>query len=718
MGYLRHTFADLHWVATRRARWLLGGAGVVAAFVAATVLATHLGFYPFGAPSPNAGDVLGRLATGQAAVLGIVFSVGLVMLQLLSQRYSSALLYGLIRHPVFNLVFLLFVLSIGLDLWVLYNAPEETTLALGVAVAVAAGLAAAAIFSLLLVLTYGLKFSRPVAAVEDYLDAVFANGKPPLQPFTDSHSLDPVAEQVESELADGEVVAPKVANCYATRLFAELRRAFESDDFDASRVPATGDVSVETAEGVVEWFERPVADHLPTLAVTAYAERADDAGHTLVATLFWVSLLGSEARNSLAGAAHGALGDIVTADADFPSASGREDAVDAALLLARWKFDRGSPILAEKLAERSADWTADVSGTVPEEEYDRLADRILTHSSGLVDERAATDGRETPSDVYDQTLDQLLRGSSDLLESDAATGPESGAVPYSFADWHQHHRRLVGTLLTDNPDDGDRIFTTVRRYYEKLLYRADDDGAGFVAPESLILDLLQLTYFAADGEDDVTDGDGAVDGGRLFASVRNYGYYRLVDDICDRLTTEPEVDYDYDPLEDEAVAFLVDGPGLTEDEAFGELGYDADVVYGMRDTIERVQRRSRRRFWEVNFEQYVQYVVRPDTDIVNPDLDEIRFGSLGSGVGRLFGVLRGTDVVVQIVTAVTVDDETLREVVEKREQLESNEQLHVLVPGDDEVRSPQLDRLREESVRVHEVPPEAFPKPKRPPDWL
>jgi len=108
----------------------------------AAVVATLTVFFNPAVERENARAVLTTLATAEASILAIVFSVTVVALQLVVTRYSARLTSLFIKEPLFRTTFALFVGAIAFNLFVVYLLPAQnnrlTNAAVGIAFALAA----------------------------------------------------------------------------------------------------------------------------------------------------------------------------------------------------------------------------------------------------------------------------------------------------------------------------------------------------------------------------------------------------------------------------------------------------------------------------------------------------------------------------------------------------------------------------------------------------
>ncbi|MFC7164857.1 DUF2254 family protein [Halospeciosus flavus] len=96
----------------------------------------------------NIRALLTTLATAEASVLAIVFSVTVVALQLVVTRYSARLTSLFVKEPLFRTTFALFVGAIAFNLLVVYLLPIQNSRLMNAVVGIAFALAAVSTFAL------------------------------------------------------------------------------------------------------------------------------------------------------------------------------------------------------------------------------------------------------------------------------------------------------------------------------------------------------------------------------------------------------------------------------------------------------------------------------------------------------------------------------------------------------------------------------------------
>lgn len=139
--------------------------------IALGIITAGLGYGYYTIPAPPTDNLrlfLSALATVQATLIGIVFAVTILGIQLTSDRYSARMVTIFYTHPIFMAAAVLFLLSIGLDLGLLFWFPDAadplfTTLLYG-----SIGMAASTVVMFGLFIGTVLRLSRPEGILEAY----------------------------------------------------------------------------------------------------------------------------------------------------------------------------------------------------------------------------------------------------------------------------------------------------------------------------------------------------------------------------------------------------------------------------------------------------------------------------------------------------------------------------------------------------------------------
>jgi len=207
---------------------------------------------------------LSGLAGAQAAILAIVFSVTVIGVQLIGTRYSPRMVIQFTRSPIFRYTFWVFVLSIAVNLALLYTVPEPTMRVHTAGVFAAGGLGVATISSLLVFVQSAIRQSTPDGAIDAFAsilttDRYIAEVHESVESESENaHPMRPLYTLTMNAISQGErVTAEKALHTYrelAEEVLSELqdRDAFEEEERDVVR---------EFYEPVLEEHLRDIALH-------------------------------------------------------------------------------------------------------------------------------------------------------------------------------------------------------------------------------------------------------------------------------------------------------------------------------------------------------------------------------------------------------------------------------------------------------------------------
>lgn len=213
----------------------------------------------------NTRFLLSGLAGAQAAILAIVFSVTVIGVQLIGTRYSPRMVLQFTKSPIFLYTFCLFVLSIGVNLLLLYTVPDPTTRAHTAGVFTAGGLGVATISSLLVFVQSAIRQSTPDGAIDAFAsilttDRYVSEVQESVETESENaHPLRPLYTMTMNAISQGErVTAEKALHTYrelAEETLSELqdRDAFEEEERDV----------------VTEFYEPVLEEHLRDIALNA-----------------------------------------------------------------------------------------------------------------------------------------------------------------------------------------------------------------------------------------------------------------------------------------------------------------------------------------------------------------------------------------------------------------------------------------------------------------
>lgn len=141
----------------------------------AVIVALPLSLFGVGylfAPATSATNLrtfLSTLATAQAGVLAIAFSVAVIAIQLVSTRYSPRLVSLFIESSILKFTFWLFVVSLVVDFSLIYVVPEASTRAYTAGVFAAGGLALVSFVTLYVFIQTVIRQSTPEGIIETFV---------------------------------------------------------------------------------------------------------------------------------------------------------------------------------------------------------------------------------------------------------------------------------------------------------------------------------------------------------------------------------------------------------------------------------------------------------------------------------------------------------------------------------------------------------------------
>lgn len=209
----------------------------------------------------NASAVLTTLATAEASVLAIVFSVTVVALQLVVTRYSPRLTSLFSEDPLFRATFLLFVCAIAFNLLSTYLLPPESGRVVNATVGVAFALAGAAVVSLYRFILLMIHRSSPDELITTLVERELKPGKylpATVEDLRETtvHPLRPLYTIVSRAIEMGEYrTAKQGIEAFQTVLddtFAFLRANFEFETGHEFADAVTEEVLVEYYPPIVE----------------------------------------------------------------------------------------------------------------------------------------------------------------------------------------------------------------------------------------------------------------------------------------------------------------------------------------------------------------------------------------------------------------------------------------------------------------------------------
>jgi len=308
-----------HSVVVRYTLLTLTAAGVVATLTALLNPAVE---------TENIRALLTTLATAEASVLAIVFSVTVVALQLVVTRYSARLTSLFVKEPLFRTTFALFVGAIAFNLLVVYLLPVQNSRLMNAAVGIAFALAAVSTFALYRFIQLMIQRSSPddlisvlverELAPDEYLPATVTQ-------FNDIevHPIRPLYRTIARAIELGEY---QTAEQGIDGLRTVLTRTFEYLESEHSEEDAAQYASAVSTEVLTEY--------VPPILEQAYTHEQYD--------------LVSDAADDIEAVALDGLDRGLT-DVTEDSAKGLGDAFDAAPL--EWEGNRLRSPVKESLLE-------------------------------------------------------------------------------------------------------------------------------------------------------------------------------------------------------------------------------------------------------------------------------------------------------------------------------------------------------------------------------
>jgi hypothetical protein len=218
----------------------------------------------------NIRSLLSGLAGAQAAVLAIVFSVTVIGIQLTGTRYSPRMVSIFTEAPIFLYSFSLFVLSIGLDFWLLYNVPETGSQLHTAGVFAASSLSLAVAITLFVFVKSAIQQSTPEGAIETFVSGIttekyVSQSQKLAQDGSENvHPMHPLYNLIMNALSQGEhATAEKAIQEYGDLVQNTLEELEEQDRF-----------SNLDRKVVKELFDPVLTEHLRDIAL--HAEEQDE----------------------------------------------------------------------------------------------------------------------------------------------------------------------------------------------------------------------------------------------------------------------------------------------------------------------------------------------------------------------------------------------------------------------------------------------------------
>ena len=209
---------------------------------------------------------LGALAGAQASVLAIVFSVTVLGIQLIANRYSPRLISVFYEVPIFRFTFGIFVISTAAHLALLASAPSEPTPLFHALVWAASGLSLAVVGTLYVFIVTTMERSTPDGIISSYIDRIsvskFVEDTETYAENNGPHPTQPLYELSMSAITERE--------------WATAREGIQGISNLLTRVVIEADVGVLDPQRNQDWshsqrdiFTPAFSEYLPEIAVHA-----------------------------------------------------------------------------------------------------------------------------------------------------------------------------------------------------------------------------------------------------------------------------------------------------------------------------------------------------------------------------------------------------------------------------------------------------------------
>jgi len=194
----------------------------------------------------NIRPLLSGLASSQAAVLAIVFSVTVIGIQLTGNRYSPRMVSIFTGAPIFLYTFSLFVVSIALDFWLLYNVPETGNQLHTAGVFAVSGLSLAVAITLFAFVKSAIQQSTPEGIIDAFVAGMTTqryidqSRNLALDDSENVHPIYPLRNLIMNALSQGEhATAEKAIQEYDRLVQITLQNIEEENEFSSLDRKAT-----------------------------------------------------------------------------------------------------------------------------------------------------------------------------------------------------------------------------------------------------------------------------------------------------------------------------------------------------------------------------------------------------------------------------------------------------------------------------------------------
>ncbi|WP_411967894.1 DUF2254 family protein [Haloferax sp. YSSS75] len=227
----------------------------------------------------NANQVLSTLATAQASLLAIVFSVSILGVQLIANRYSARMTKLITSSAAFQATLVLLFASVAFDLFLLFNLPTIPSQYTISGISIAAGLALASGVTLNRHVNSILARSTPEGILEAYEESVsvedFREAVSKSVDSFDQHPLHELHELVMSALSRHEWATAKNGIRYTNRISV---RIIEQEAARGNLWSTKDDLSHK-------YFRTPLEEYLPRTAKEATSSEEIDLAEDAIKTI-------------------------------------------------------------------------------------------------------------------------------------------------------------------------------------------------------------------------------------------------------------------------------------------------------------------------------------------------------------------------------------------------------------------------------------------------
>jgi hypothetical protein len=229
--------------------------------------------FPVSTSPANLRLFLSALVGAQASVLAIVFSVTLLGIQIATTRYATRMMPLFVKSPIFRFTLAVFLISIAIDLIVLYNLPRTITPIGAAAVYFASGAALISAITLTVYIPQILSRSTPDGLISAFeISLHFDAYRKKTEEFANSqaradHPLQPLHGLTMSAISRREWAAAERGLKGFTNVAEEVVPKLTNNGADRRQHPSQQSQAL---------FEMPLDDFLPEITLHAYNSDEQD----------------------------------------------------------------------------------------------------------------------------------------------------------------------------------------------------------------------------------------------------------------------------------------------------------------------------------------------------------------------------------------------------------------------------------------------------------